>query len=214
MLQPAQMKDHVILTGGPNLFVTRLARSITHVTAPPVLAIPTLVFLEVNFDPTQTEIDLKLGIALFFGCIAPILMIGVLKALKLISDVHIMDRTQRTLPYSIAVLSFMLGMVVLWARYGWGLLPALMGCYACTTLIVMLINLRWKISAHATGVSGSVGAFVVLAGWRALPLVALLGVVCWARIYLRAHTPRQVIWGSVLGFSFTILLLILSGSTL
>ena len=210
MLQPVQLKDGLIMSGEvkPNVFITRLARGVSHVTAPPVLTIPALIFLETTFNPHPSLANL--AIALFFACIAPLLMIIVLRSLKLVSDVHIMDRTQRTLPYSIAILSFGLGMLTLWLRSGWGLLPALLACYLTTTLIVLVINLRWKISAHATGVSGTVAAFMMLAGWRALPLLLLLGLVCWARIYLRAHTPAQVLWGSLLGFSFTLMLLVVS----
>ena len=214
MLQQAQFDKKISLPVSSNLFVTRIARSITHVTAPPVLAVPTLIFLETFYDQQPTDTGWKIAIAVFFGAIAPALAVLTLKAFGLVSDIHIMDRKQRTLPYSIAIVSFALGAVLLYALYGWGLLPTLMTGSALTTLVVLFINLHWKISAHATGASSSIAACVLVAGWRALPLLSVLGLVAWARIYLRAHTPGQVATGTLLGFSFTMLLLTLSGSVM
>ncbi len=214
MLHPAQIdhKSAFHSTTTSNLLVTRIARSVTHLTAPPVLSIPVYIFLETLYDPQHEGTGWKVTLALFFGAVAPAIAVLLLKALKLVSDVHIMERTQRTLPYCIAIASFGLGTLTLWLLYGWGMMSALLACCTLNTLTVMLINLRWKISAHATGVSGSIAACLLIVGWRAWPLLGLLALVAWARIYLRAHTPGQVVSGSLLGFSFTVTLLTLCGS--
>ena len=62
-------------------------------------------------------------------------------------------------------------------------------------LVSGLINLFWKISAHASAVASA--ATIALLYWR--PLGVLLGVcaiaVGWARVRTRNHTPMQVLAG-------------------
>lgn len=79
---------------------------------------------------------------------------------------------------------------------------ALMACYSVNTLVMMLISLKWKISIHASGISGPFTFLVYVLGTVFLPLYLLILPVGWARIELRAHSLSQVL----AGFLLTILL--------
>ena len=63
-----------------------------------------------------------------------------------------------------------------------------------------LINAFWLISLHSTGV---MAAFVIIGlvfGWTAsLIVVPFVISVCWVRLYLKRHTPAQVVAGLLLG---------------
>ena len=74
---------------------------------------------------------------------------------------------------------------------------ALMLCYACNTVIMLLITLRWKISIHASGVAGPATALVYSMGVWAAAFFILLVPVGWARVQLKAHTPWQVFAGAL-----------------
>lgn len=69
----------------------------------------------------------------------------------------------------------------------------------------LLINLRWKISLHTTGIGGLVGmclALWLLHGAQAwyLPLLFLLtGALGTARLLVTDHTPAQIYAGAALG---------------
>jgi membrane-associated phospholipid phosphatase len=72
--------------------------------------------------------------------------------------------------------------------------------------IVTIINHWWKISAHLTGIGGLLGGVCSFAmNYARLPLgmiIALLVVsllLMYARIYLNAHSPMQVVCGFILG---------------
>ncbi len=80
-----------------------------------------------------------------------------------------------------------------------------------TTVVILtnLVTFFWKISAHSAGVTGVVGFAVVYsieyagANSLLLPLVgavAIMGIVMWARLYLNAHKPAEIIGGALLGF--------------
>ncbi len=73
---------------------------------------------------------------------------------------------------------------------------------------VAVISLYWKISAHAVGISGMLGALIGIAikygntelFFPILIIVLVMGLLISARLHLNAHTPLQVIAGSILGF--------------
>lgn len=79
--------------------------------------------------------------------------------------------------------------------------------------MVSLISLYWKISAHAVGISGTVGAMIGIAiryqesqlFYPILILILLMGFLISARLHLNAHTPMQVAAGSLLGLAISLL---------
>ena len=86
----------------------------------------------------------------------------------------------------------------------------LIGVAATVALLcVLLINLKWKISAHATAIGGLIGGvFVYCYALGTTPMIWLMVVlliVAWllmcSRIYLDAHTPTQVTTGLLLGLT-------------
>ena len=77
--------------------------------------------------------------------------------------------------------------------------------------LVLLINSRWKISAHLTGLGGLFGGILAYTYNYTLPLpivaisiiLALALLLMYARLYLEAHTPMQVVTGFLLGIIMT-----------
>ncbi len=82
----------------------------------------------------------------------------------------------------------------------------MLGCILALILL-SLINLKWKISAHSAGIAGLAGTVFGLfrihsfgnTGLMAIILLAL-GLVLTARLILKAHNPAQVYAGGVVGF--------------
>lgn len=81
---------------------------------------------------------------------------------------------------------------------------------------VTLINLKWKISAHLTGIGGVIGGICGYCMYYALfppvglicGLLGLALLLMYARLYIDAHTPLQVVTGLIYGITiiFTICL--------
>ena len=55
------------------------------------------------------------------------------------------------------------------------------------------------------GVAGPFAAVCFVYGLSAVPLILLLLVIGWARIYLKCHNIYQVLAGGLLGFTSTLL---------
>jgi membrane-associated phospholipid phosphatase len=84
-------------------------------------------------------------------------------------------------------------------------MTASMAGYAASLLIVQWITRYWKISTHALGITAPLVAFSVLFGERPDPFYVLIPLLWWSRVYLRAHTVLQVVAGTVLALTNTLL---------
>lgn len=82
-------------------------------------------------------------------------------------------------------------------------------------LITLLITFWWKISAHAVGIGGIIGALLgtmYRTQMDLLPYLILMlfitGIVSYARLKLAAHSPSQVYTGILLGVMVELLLML------
>jgi hypothetical protein len=144
--------------------------------------------------------------------IAPSVIIYYLHRFGIISSMHVENLRERRLPYLISIIIYGLSTYM----FGWKLQPIgelapqisiILGSVTFSLIIVALVSLFWKISAHATGIGGVIGIFTALlmrfdepALLTPLLVVILIGgVLMSARLQLNAHTPAQILAGVVSG---------------
>ena len=180
------------------------------------LLMPSLVFYtalyHIDNSTNLTEAGQWTVLSLIFltTCIIPILVILMFRFAKVIKDLQMTDRKDRFFPF-IFISIFYVIVAVLFHRQ-LPLNPLLSISLIAITVVVVLTNIItffWKISAHSAGVVGWLGFIMVYEqvnpGTNTLlvPLlgaIALCGIVLWARLYLNAHKPIEILGGSVLGF--------------
>lgn len=80
-------------------------------------------------------------------------------------------------------------------------------------VLLMIISIRWKISAHMAGIGGLVGILIALSinyGINHSILIALLvgaaGLIGTSRLILEKHSLLQIYAGFLLGFSINLLI--------
>ena len=155
----------------------------------------------------RTRLISALGVFLITAMI-PLATIIVLMRLGKVSDTAITDRRQRTLPFIVAILSYVGAALYIRGIHGpvWVTLFFLGAAAAATCALA--INTRWKISAHATSMAGMTTFYVWLTThglclYGMLPWISgcvlLCGAVGTARLVLDKHTPAQVYAGWALG---------------
>ena len=173
-----------------------LAEIITHIFNPPVVAVPTFLYL-ILFERAANPLALA-SIILFFATLLPLTMVVTLTRRGIIPDIWASERESRVIPFAGAIISYLLGAVTLIVARSPAPITSLMLCYVGNTTIMMLITLRWKISVHASGIAGPLTALIYLLGTIAIPLSLLILLVAWARLKLKAHTIPQVAVGALL----------------
>ena len=151
-------------------------------------------------------------ITLGITCVLPMVIIAVLHNFNLVSNKRLERRSERLVPYAFGLLCYLAatGYMAYYHEPHWLVMFMAGGALACA--VNMLVNQRWKISAHAAGIAGvlalvvnlqemnlgvisSVSMFVLL-----LFTIVCCGVVGTSRIILRRHTAGQVMAGFASGF--------------
>jgi membrane-associated phospholipid phosphatase len=177
------------------------AKFISTITHPPLIAIPTFILINIFLLGFIDSLVINI-ICLIFAAILPILT-SLILIKKMDTDIDITDRTKRTLPLFFAVCSYIIGFIILFIIDAPAITTALMLVYFSNTLIILLINLSWKISIHAMGVAGPTAALIYLFGLPGVIFAITIPLVMWSRVILKKHTLSQVLAGSILGLILT-----------
>jgi membrane-associated phospholipid phosphatase len=179
----------------------KIARLISNVTQPPVVSIPTFAIINYILLGFNNSLIIT-TICWIFGAFIPITT-SLIIIRKMHTDMDITDRTKRTLPLFLAICSYLIGFFVLLSMGAPALTTALMFVYSSNTLIILFINLSWKISIHTMGVAGPTVALTYLFGLSGLLFGLLIPLVMWSRVKLKKHTISQVLAGGIVGVILT-----------
>lgn len=215
---------------------TRFAQIISAVLHP--LLMPTIIFgilfyvapeaiqnLELFNDSARVGLmSLKIGLLLLIFLqtfILPVFTIYCLHRFGFVRNLKMETLEDRRLPYvvTVAIYTFVATFFTMKLKQ----LPEIaiiMTGIAFSIAAVAIISLYWKISAHAAGISGTLGALigiVIKFGSYELfyPIIAVIligGLLIAARLHLNAHTPAQVIAGSFLGLIISLSVILFSGT--
>ena len=193
--------------------MTGVSHLLSWVLSPVVL--PTLAIILVfglsmlSFAPMRSKVIITCIVFGFTGVI-PALAIAVLMKYGDVKDVALTRRTDRFVPYVITGLC-MLGCGFYLSTTG---LPRWVSLFyvgaALAAAINLLVNFRWKISAHGAGMGGFIAMLMImnryglphynLWGWCVCAVIAggLLGT---GRVWLGRHTPLQTVMGEIVGIA-------------
>lgn len=167
-----------------------------------------LVFGSFLIHTIAPEIRLAVFLSIFIST-SLMVMLAHLIMLKmgLISDLDVSQRKDRTLPYIVCIGVYGLGIFSLLSLGApvW-ILGFMLGA-AVMLFFLMLISMKWKISAHLSGIGGLTGGvfalsylFFINPYWLFIALFVAAGILAAARMQLKAHTLAQTLAGFWLGF--------------
>lgn len=145
----------------------------------------------------------------------PLLLIGLLWKLGIVSDPGLNKRTERTWPFAISATGYAVVIYLLIHVHAPAWITMFIVGGLVATIVAALVNLRWKISIHLTGMGGLLGLMcrlyasdlVLFNGFAVMSaLIIATGLVGTSRLILNRHTPLQVAAGIVNGFICVFLL--------
>lgn len=147
---------------------------------------------------------------LFVNMIVPLVMILIMIKLKMLSTIDLKHRKERLIPYLIVIGFYMYSY---WLFQHQNLpISNLLYSYFLGIIIIMLagviINFIWKISVHLLAIGGVLGWLIALSilhqlnfDYLLITILFIAGLIAFARLYLKAHTPAQVYVGFILGLA-------------
>ncbi len=204
------MKDETLVLD--NSIEKKIAKFISYLLHP--LLMPTygfvLLFYTKNYISTFTPQNSKLILVLItfaFTFLFPTLNTLILLKMKRIKTLEMESTKERVIPYlSTSVYFFALFYLFHTAHLPKTFNVLILGA-AISILLTLFINFKWKISAHSIGIGGIIGAIIGISYRLHIDLqfllfivIALSGLVGYARLKLNVHSPAQVYTGFLLGF--------------
>ena len=158
--------------------------------------------------PYGTRVSVLL-VCMGITCILPLIFLSVLRHFKLVKDLHVEMREQRFIPYLFTALCYAVAAYYLYYCHSPQWFTMFMVGSALTVLLMALINLKWKISAHMAGIGGVIALIyqIHVQGLSAFDLfwllcfnIILAGLLGSARLVRKRHDMWQVLAGVIVGF--------------
>jgi membrane-associated phospholipid phosphatase len=183
----------------------KLARIISTLFVPPSFTIILFTIFAFTLETELIKIVVTILTAFLFGFSAQIILFLIFRKRKKIVDLDASIKEERTTPFLISAGFYLVGLIVL-IFFNVNIVSiAFWFCYISNTLVTILINKHWKISAHSMGSSGPLAAAVYVFGPLTLVITLLIILIGWSRIQLKVHNFAQVIAGILFAFISTYL---------
>jgi len=192
-----------------NAFHIRFARIVSIVLSPVTISLPFITLVALYSHESNALLSALL--TLFFLSVGPMIYILIGVKTGKFSDVDVSMRSQRTGPFLFSIASSLLGFFVLSTIHGSKNLESVLLITVISGIILMIITFWWKISMHASSLSGAITVLSILYGKVVLPAFLLIILVNWSRVVLRRHTIAQVTAGTLMSIALSWFLLTLRG---
>jgi len=171
-----------------------------------IFALPQIFSLE--------SIARMMSIVLVGTYIIPVIVIYIMTLLGIIESVHLINKKDRIYPYTITTMSALLTSRILTSMGApVEIIYCSLGCAFILVVSAVLIPF-FKSSAHLAGITGFAGLYLGMnekygsGEFKNMLIIILLCIaLAWARIYLKRHTLKEVLTGSILGFGSIYLLI-------
>jgi len=186
-------------------FTNKLARFVSTLFVPPSFTIIVFTLFSFILETESLKTLVTILVGFLFGFTAQIILFVVLRKRGKIVDLDASVKEERTTPFLISVGFHFIGLVILIIFQVNIISIVFWFCYISNTLITVLINKHWKISAHAMGAAGPLAAVTYAFGPIGLLFIVIVFLVGWSRIKLKVHNLAQVMAGILLAFFSTYL---------
>jgi hypothetical protein len=135
---------------------------------------------------------------------------------KIISSWALNERKERNIPLIITALLYGTTSYIIFKFPIPLFLKSFIFATAILSVLVILINLFWKISLHSVGAGALIGLVFLLSlkmltplDWYLISAIIIAGLILSSRLRLNHHSPTQVWIGLLTGFSGLILFMVL-----
>jgi hypothetical protein len=199
----------------------KLSKFVSFIFQP--LLMPTLGFIILLQMPVYFAVVIPaqakwmlMGIVFFTTFFLPAAFIFFMIKRGMIGSLYIDAREERTVPYLITIVFFVLTYYLLRRLQLSNIFSFFMIGAVLLVISVLLINMFWKISSHMAAIGALTGMAIGLSYFLGILFLGLIlaatllsGILGYARLRLNAHTPAQVYGGFLLGAVLVTVLFVL-----
>ena len=199
-----------------NLSFARFFSVIFHLILIPLYSILIILYMFPSryvHVPDKTW-NVTIGVILAMTMLIPAIVILILKKLEIVEDYDISLQKQRIFPYLIFFFFYLMTFLTIRPKLNSSLvfledslIASIMLGATISLCLAFFLNNFLKVSVHTMGVTNLFMVVCLLSGnthqvtfFLLLITLIAIGVTGSARIYLRAHTPREVYYGLFCGF--------------
>jgi membrane-associated phospholipid phosphatase len=149
------------------------------------------------------------GLVFVFTFVLPAVNLVMLRAFGNIQSLTLQSRKERILPFVFISLLYLLVTVLFYFKLPFSAnFNKLMMIISALVVVSLLITFFYKISIHSIAMGGGIGILLPLNQvteqmsllWPTAFTILATGLVMSSRLMLDAHTPREVMYGGVVGF--------------
>ncbi|WP_430973120.1 phosphatase PAP2 family protein [Sunxiuqinia rutila] len=184
------------------------------------LLIPTYGFLllmnsDFYFAMLSFEAKKLLLLIIFMSTfLLPLISLGILSFNKRF-NLKMDKSTDRVIPLLFTAVYFYMGYFYLGKLQVYPIYRIFMLSTILIIILLLLISMKWKISAHMAGIGGLIGAVLALSfrlgmnsSFLLIGLISMAGLIGSSRLLLNKHNPIQIYAGFFLGFAINYLVII------
>ena len=174
----------------------------------PIYGLLIIIYSPTLFSYLSKEIKFMLFlIVLVNNGILPFMILSYLKMRNFISDWLVFNRGERLVPILTSAIFYGLTVYITYNFNIPGFIKSYFVASVAMTLIIGLVSLWIKASIHSAGMGAVVALISVLSIKTQVPLIGYLvtsiiltGLVMSARLWLNAHSVKEIWLGLVIGF--------------
>ena len=150
-----------------------------------------------------------IGLVFVFTFVLPAVILVMLRAFGTIQSLTLQSRRERILPFVFISMFYVLFTFLFYFKLPFSAnFEKLMMIVSALVVVSLLITFFYKISIHSIAMGGGIGILLPLNQvteqmsllWPTAFTILATGLVMSSRLLLDAHTPREVMYGSVVGF--------------
>ena len=180
----------------------------------PLLLTTYLVIVLSYYFPSMLKIRKEnqmiiIGLVFVFTFVLPAVILVMLRAFGTIQSLTLQSRKERILPFVFISMFYVLFTFLFYFKLPFSAnFEKLMMIVSALVVVSLLITFFYKISIHSIAMGGGIGILLPLNQvteqmsllWPTAFTILATGLVMSSRLLLDAHTPREVMYGSVVGF--------------
>lgn len=144
----------------------------------------------------------------------PLSVLPFLMQMNFISSYSLVEREERAVPLIIAAILYATSSYIIYRFPVPHFLKAYIFSVFLVSLIITIVNFKWKISLHSVGAGALMALLFFLSFelysalfWYVVCASIIVGIVLSARLRLNLHSPSQVWWGFFSGLFMVIIFL-------